>query len=89
MADPYTLELIDDAQEDLDRLDKAVAARIVERLQWLAANAENLSHVALKGKWSGLFRLRIGDYRAIYDLDHGNRLVIVVVIGHRRDVYES
>jgi mRNA interferase RelE/StbE len=34
------------------------------------------------------YRLRVGDYRIIYTIDNGVLLVVVVMIGHRRDVYQ-
>ena len=34
------------------------------------------------------YRLRVGDYRIIYTIDNGNLLIVVVTIGHRRDVYQ-
>jgi mRNA interferase RelE/StbE len=86
---PYTITLTGEAQDDLKRLDKAVAKRIVKKLRWLAANAEIHPHAALTGPWGGLYRLRVGDYRVIYALDHQERLIEGIVIGHRRDVYDE
>ena len=83
---PYVLQLTEEAEKDLKRLDKTVAKRIVTKLQWLAANAETYSHTALTGQWTGFFRLRVGDYRVIYALDHEGRLIVVVVIGHRSEI---
>jgi mRNA interferase RelE/StbE len=85
----YTLEFAGDSKDDLKRLDKAIAERIMRKLEWLAANAATVKHIALKGEWSGFYRIVVGGYRAIYSLDHGERLVAVEVIGHRRDVYEN
>ena len=76
MSNPYTLVFTEDAAADLARLDKAVAARIVSKLEWLAQNAETVQHVALTGDWSGYYRLRVGDYRAIYTLDREGRLIV-------------
>ena len=53
----------------------------------LANNAELVRHRALTGQLRGLFRLRVGDYRALYWLDRENRLIEVEAIGHRSDVY--
>lgn len=86
---PYTLTLTDQARVDLKRLDKSVAQRIVKKLRWLAANAEVHPHKALAGQWSGFYRLRVGDYRVIYALDHEGRIIIVIVIGHRSDIYDE
>jgi mRNA interferase RelE/StbE len=86
---PYTLEITSDAQDDLRRINKPNAERIVKKLRWLAANVTEVNHEALTGQWTGYFRWRIGDYRAIYELDHDGHILIVAVIGHRREVYDE
>lgn len=85
----YTLDFTDSAKEDLRRVDKKNAERIVKKMRWVAENTLSLQHDALTGQWSGYYRWRIGDYRAIYELDHNGRLVIVAVVGHRREVYDE
>ena len=71
----YSVELTDRAEDDLSRLDQTVAQRVERRLR------------RLTGRHAGKFRLRIGDYRALYWLDRVNRRVVVESIGHRSDVY--
>ena len=44
---------------------------------------------ALKGEWKGLYRYRIGDYRAIYRLDKEEKVLIVERLGHRREIYDD
>ncbi len=84
----YTVELSDDAQKDLSRLDKSVARRIIERLQWLQSNASTISHQALTGPLAGLYKLRAGDYRIVYRMEHEVEVIVVEFIGHRSDVYK-
>jgi mRNA interferase RelE/StbE len=86
---PYSLQITSDAEDDLKHLDREVAKRIVNKLRWLAANATAVSHTALTGQWTGLYRWRIGDYRAIYALDHEDGVITVIVVGHRRDIYDE
>ena len=71
----------------MSRLDPPVAQRIMNRLLRLAQDCESVSHHALTGRHSGKFRLRIGDYRALYWLDRENRRIEVELIGHRSQVY--
>jgi mRNA interferase RelE/StbE len=85
----YRLELTPEAKEDLRKIDKTNAERIVKKLRWLAENAAQVNHEALTGQWSGYYRWRIGDYRAIYQLDHAGRVLLAAVIGHRREVYDE
>ena len=42
----------------------------------------------LKGKLEGYYRFRLGDYRIVYRIDEDDKVVIVAVIAHRREVYE-
>jgi mRNA interferase RelE/StbE len=42
---------------------------------------------ALKGEFEGLRRLRVGHYRVVYEWQHNELLILVVRIGHRREVY--
>ena len=71
---------------DLKKVSKAEAARILDRIEeQLSARPE--ANPVLKDRYAGLRKLRIGDYRVIYAL-LGND-VLVLRIGHRRDVYKS
>ena len=83
----YRVELTSKAEEDLARLPKRQAQLAIERLRRLGENAETTRHRALAGQLRGVFRLRIGDYRALYTLDHSARRVIVHIVRHRREVY--
>ena len=83
----YSVELTQKAEDDLARLPKRQAQLAVNRLRRLGENAETMSHRALAGQLRGVFRLRVGDYRALYTLDHSTRKVIVHIVRHRREVY--
>jgi mRNA interferase RelE/StbE len=69
---------------DLDRLDRAVAVRILKKIERTLAD-EGGSGEPLAGEFAGLLRLRVGDYRVIYARTAGGYLVLR--IGHRGDVY--
>jgi mRNA interferase RelE/StbE len=77
------------AQADIERLDAALQTRILNRMEWIGQNAELLRHQALRGEeWSGCFKYRIGDYRLIYQLDWSAKKLVVLKVGHRREVYK-
>lgn len=69
---------------DLDRLDRAVAVRILRKIEKALA-AEEGAGEPLAGEFAGLYRLRAGDYRVIYDRTSTGYLVLR--IGHRGEVY--
>jgi len=71
------------------RLDKPVANRIVRKLRWLADNLDDLSPEGLRGEFSGLYKVREGDYRILYEILRSEETIIVHLIGHRREVYKA
>jgi len=71
---------------DLSNLDKAAARRILNRLEKDLAEKPD-SYPALKGKFAGLRKYRIGEYRVIYAIIATE--VQVLRIGHRRDIYKQ
>jgi len=85
----FALRLLDDAALDLEQLDKVMARRIVRRLQWLLANLESITPVPLKGSLAGLFKLRVGSYRVLYEVLRDEQVIVVHMIGHRRDIYRQ
>jgi mRNA interferase RelE/StbE len=52
-----------------------------------AAQKDDIRHLALKGDLSGLYKLRIGKYRVIYDLRTDIQVIVVIRAGKRSDVY--
>jgi len=64
----YDIRILEDASRVLARLDKGVGRRIVERVNWLASNLDDIRPEALSGDLVGLYKLRVGDYRVIYEI---------------------
>lgn len=74
------------AAKELEKIENATKARIVERLRDLKDNPERVGKVL---RHSNFWSLRVGDYRAIYEIDRTRRQVIVLFIGHRKKVYDD
>jgi mRNA interferase RelE/StbE len=85
----YTLSYSKSALDTLKRLDKSIARRITAKAEWLAANAMTVRHKALTGRWHGLYKWRVGEYRIVYSLDHERRVILIAVIGNRSDIYDE
>jgi mRNA interferase RelE/StbE len=83
----YEVEFRPRAAREFENLDKETAARITRRLRWLADNFDSIRAEPLAGPLSGLFKLRVGDYRIIYRPDRDKRIIIVFMVGHRREIY--
>jgi mRNA interferase RelE/StbE len=83
----YTTQFQRDATKALRRMPANIARLILSRIDRVAQDpmGTNNNVKALEGRDG--FRLRVGDYRVLYDLDHGNRVLKVLAIDHRKDVY--
>lgn len=85
----YTVALTRRAKKQLDSLPVATQERIAETIGMLGNNPENpaLNVKALANDPEAKYRLRVGSYRVKYNRDDGIKIVEVVRIGHRKDVY--
>jgi mRNA interferase RelE/StbE len=73
------------AFKELATLPREVQQRLVTAAE--ALTSEPLKGEQLSGEWHGLRRLRVGRYRLIYAFDGAMLLILVVRVGHRREVY--
>ena len=85
----YKVEFTLHALKDLKRLDRHTAALI---LGWIRKNLENCENPRLHGKGlsanrSGEWRYRVGDYRILAKIDDNKITILVLNVGHRRDIY--
>ena len=85
----YSVRILDAAAKELARLDKPVGRRVVERINWLTDNLEEVGTETLTANLAGLYKLRVGDYRVLYEVLHGERLIVIHAIGNRRDIYRK
>ena len=83
----YRVEILPSAQRELAALPSREQKRVNERIRRLADIPRPPGITVLQGQKDIYYRLRVGDYRVIYEI-HDKRLVVLVVkIGHRREVY--
>jgi mRNA interferase RelE/StbE len=73
-------------EKDLKKIDKTEAKKILTRIEGDLAKDPDMG-IALSGTFQGLYRYRIGDYRVIYTKTVEG--ILVLRIGHRRDVYRD
>jgi len=85
----YQVEFHPRAVKDFEDLDELVAHRVLKKLRWLAENFDSIRPEPLAGVFSGLFKLRVGDYRVIYQADQEKKLLTVRLVGHRREIYDQ
>jgi len=77
------------AQKDLKKIDFILVKKIVEKVEtYLAQDPVNIGE-PLRHDYKGLFRFRFEDYRVIYQIEHQQILIIVIEVGHRREIYRK
>jgi mRNA interferase RelE/StbE len=82
----YTLQIARPARKDLEALPAKVQDRIVEAIEELLDDPHPHGCKKLKGS-DDAYRIRVGDYRVIYEIDDDKIVVFVVRIRHRKDAY--
>jgi len=81
----FELLLTQRARENITRLPSPIIPRIQKGLERIAENP--YSGKALKGELHGLHSYRIGDYRIIYEIQSKKIVVIILTVGHRKEIY--
>ena len=90
MSSVWTIELSDAARKDIKKLGQSEAKRIRSFLRDRVAASSNPRQLGLAltgSKLGGLWRYRVGDYRIVCELQDNRLVVLVIEIGHRREVY--
>jgi mRNA interferase RelE/StbE len=76
------------AREELRAIDRSTALRVLAKLTQLEDDPYGLDSTPIVGDPTKR-RLRIGDYRIIYTLDHGHLVIWIIQVGHRSVVYRG
>jgi mRNA interferase RelE/StbE len=87
----WQIKLTATAAKQLGKLDQVTAKRIISFLKLRLAEQEDprVSGKALTGKSLGMYwRYRVGDYRIICDIQDGDICILVIEVGHRKDIYQ-
>ena len=86
----WTVSISNVAERQLRKLDRPVQKRILYWLNDRIEGCKNPRHFGetLKGDHAGLWRYRVGDYRVLYEIQDQNIVVLVLTVGHRRQIYK-
>jgi len=82
----YTIAFAPSAERDSRKLPRAVQSRLRPRIDGLAENPRPQGATKLKGT-EDAWRVRVGDFRILYEIHDRALLVLVVRVAHRREVY--
>ena len=84
----YHVEVKWSAAKALKKIPKADKKHIADKIDSLAEDLPNPDTTKMKGN-NPFHRIRVGDYRIIYEIQEDVLLILVVKIGHRKDVYRN
>ena len=87
----YHVKLTDSVYKTLSKLDKYTAKMLIN---WISDKLEGCENPRVYGKalssnLSGLWRYRVGDYRIITKIEDYKLIILIVTIGHRREIYDK
>ena len=84
----YKIEVKKSAAKALKKIPNADRKRIADRIDSLAENPTSQDTTKMKGN-NPFHKVRVGDYRIVYEIQDDVLLILIVKIGHRRDIYRN
>lgn len=84
----WKVEFTYEGEEDLDKLDKEIKERVLDKIKWLRDNFNQIILLPLSEEWRGFFKLRVGDWRVIYDVDNLKREITIHRVDKRDKIYK-
>lgn len=83
---PYQIQFKPTAARDFKKLSREIQKRLIPKINSLGHNPFPSGVETLKGL-EGVFRIRVGDYRILYKVEHKIVTILILRIGHRREIY--
>lgn len=84
----YSIEISATAEKQIRKLDRPDQVRVLRAIRALSKEPRPAGTRKLRG-YADVFRLRVGTYRIIYSIEGARLLIIILKVGHRRDVYRN
>ena len=85
----YRIEYLEQVRKDLKPISKSDKEKIRSAIETKLSSNPIEFGKPLQYSLKGLRRLRVGDYRVIFQIDQSNKIVPVIKIGHRREIYDA
>ena len=83
----FSIELKSSARKSLEKLEVKDRLRVYAAIELLSENPRPPLSVRIKG--SEFLRVRVGDYRILYSINTGRLIILIIDIGHRREIYRG
>ncbi len=84
----YKIEWKQSAKKELKKIDRQIIPRILQVVESLADNPYSSSSKKLIGS-NSIYRLRVGNYRIVYNIQSSILTIEIIKVGHRRDIYRQ
>lgn len=84
----WKIEFTYEGQEDLDKLNKQIRERVLDKIIWTRDNFDQTIPLSLTEEWRGFFKLRVGDWRVVYDIERLKRRITIHRIDRRDKIYK-
>ena len=84
----YSIDYKPSVEKDLRRLPKQLVSRVFERIEGLQSEPFPRQAIKLSGT-ERLYRIRVGDYRIVYEVDTQAKRITVFHVRHRREAYRT
>jgi len=85
---PYQVLILPAARKGLKQLPRIIQERIDAHILTLSDNPRPIGAAKVQG-FQNVWRIRIGDYRVVYQIEDDRLVVLVIRVGHRKDVYRN
>ena len=82
----YSIQYKAESLEDLEQLDRQSQSRIIKKITWLSENFEDITPLALSANLAGSHKLRVGDYRIIYEFNEVDENMALLNAGMIRQI---
>jgi mRNA interferase RelE/StbE len=84
----YRIEIKNSVAKSLKKIPKADRVHIIDKIDSFAENLPNPDTTKMKGN-NPFHKVRVGNYRIIYEIQNDILVILVVKIGHRKDIYRN
>ncbi|OGM90746.1 MAG: hypothetical protein A3D64_02500 [Candidatus Wildermuthbacteria bacterium RIFCSPHIGHO2_02_FULL_49_9] len=85
----WKFDITDQGRTDINHLDTKTRRRVLEKLKWFTESFGSLVSIPLGGAWRGFFKLRVGSWRIVYDVDYSEHIITVHAVDRRDRVYKK
>ena len=84
----YRIEFDPKAIEDLKGMPSKVQLQILRKINWLGLNFEQVQPKGLTDNLAGFYKLRVGDYRVLCEIEGELKVIEIARVGHRHEIYD-